>query len=159
MKVNQDGNATAVKHYSMGRLATENVKVAPDNRTVYYGDDGSYTMSFMYIADKAKDLSAGTLYAAKWVQTSEENGGSANLKWIKLGHANDKEIKKLAQTLKFSDIFEATDNVQYAQENGFKKVKANGKEEWLKVKPGMEKAAVFLRITPLWCYLRCYCRI
>ncbi len=92
----------------------------------------------------SKDLSAGTLYAAKWIQTSEENGGFANLKWIKLGHANDKEIKKLAQKLKFSDIFETTSDVQFAQENGFTKVKANGKEEWLKVKPGMEKAAAFL---------------
>ena len=80
----------------MGRLSIENVKVAPDNRTVYFGDDGSYTMAFMYIADKAKDLSAGTLYAAKWIQTGEENGGSAKLEWIKLGHATDAEIKEVS---------------------------------------------------------------
>ncbi|MCM3773849.1 hypothetical protein M3225_25765 [Priestia aryabhattai] len=145
--VHPGGKSTAVKHYSMGRLSSENVKVAPDNRTVYYGDDGNYTMSFMYVADKEKDLSSGTLYAAKWNQTSEENGGSADLEWIKLGHANDKEIKKIAQTLKFSDIFETTDDVEYAKANGFTRVKTNssgGKEEWLKLKPGMEKAAAFL---------------
>ncbi|WP_236692956.1 hypothetical protein [Aneurinibacillus tyrosinisolvens] len=56
----------------------------PDNRTVYMGDDGSYTMMFMYVADKTKDLSAGTLYAARWKQTGDQNGGSANLEWVKL---------------------------------------------------------------------------
>lgn len=49
----------------MGRLSSEKVIVTPDNRTVYYGDDGAYTMAFMYVADKVKDLAAGTLYAAK----------------------------------------------------------------------------------------------
>jgi uncharacterized protein len=142
--VHKDGTSKAVKHYSMGRLSSENVKVAPDNRTVYFGDDGSYTMSFIYVADKAKDLSAGTLYAAKWNQTSEQNGGSADLEWIKLGHANDKEIKKLAEKLNFSDIFETATDAEFAKENGFKRVKAGGRDEWLKLKPGMEKAAAFL---------------
>ncbi|VEF47624.1 Predicted phosphatase [Bacillus freudenreichii] len=142
--VHPNGKTKAVKHYGMGRLSFENVTVAPDNRTVYFGDDGSYTMSFMYIADKAKDLSAGTLYAAKWNQTSDQNGGSANMEWIKLGHATDKEIKELAESLTFSDIFETTNDAAYAESNGFKRVKTSGKDEWLKVKPGMEKAAAFL---------------
>ena len=43
---------------------------------------------FMYVADKAKDLSAGTLYAAKFVQTGTENGGSGNLEWINLRTCN-----------------------------------------------------------------------
>ncbi|WP_286230632.1 PhoX family protein [Neobacillus mesonae] len=148
VKVHPNGEAEAVKHYSMGRLSFENVTVAPDNRTVYFGDDGSYTMSFMYIADKANDLTAGTLYAAKWNQTSDQNGGSANIEWIKLGHASDKEIKNLAESVKFSDIFETTTDASYAKANGFTQIKTNsngGKDsEWLKVKPGMEKAAAFL---------------
>ncbi|WP_082034187.1 PhoX family protein [Cohnella kolymensis] len=142
--VHADGTATAVKHYSMGRLSSENVKAAPDNRTVYYGDDGSYTMSFMYVADKAKDLSSGTLYAAKWIQTSADNGGTADLQWIKLGHANDAEIKQIAEKVKFSDIFETTADAEYAKANGFTRTKAGGRDEWLKLKPGMEKAAAFL---------------
>ena len=144
VSIDEKGQATAVKHYSMGRLSIENVKVAPDNRTVYFGDDGSYTMAFMYIADQAKDLSAGTLYAAKWHQTGEENGGSANLEWIKLGHATDEEIKELAENTKFSDMFETTTDAEYAKANGFTRTKAGGRDEWLKVKPGMEKAAAFL---------------
>ncbi|MEH7121959.1 alkaline phosphatase PhoX [Bacillus sp. JJ1773] len=144
VSIDNKGKTTAVKHYSMGRLSIENVKVAPDNRTVYFGDDGSYTMAFMYIADKAKDLSAGTLYAAKWIQTGEENGGSAKLEWIKLGHATDQEIKELAQSTKFSDMFETTTDAEYAKANGFTRTKAGGRDEWIKVKPGMEKAAAFL---------------
>ncbi|WP_462408561.1 PhoX family protein [Neobacillus sp. Marseille-QA0830] len=148
VKVQPNGEASAVKHYSMGRLSFENVTVAPDNRTVYFGDDGSYTTSFLYVADQAKDLSAGTLYAAKWKQTSDQNGGSANIEWIKLGHATDEEVKEMAQNLSFSDMFETTSDAAYAQANGFTQIKTNsngGKTtEWLKVKPGMEKAAAFL---------------
>ncbi|WP_236692955.1 hypothetical protein [Aneurinibacillus tyrosinisolvens] len=49
--------------------------------------------------------------------------------------------------MKFSDIFETTSDDAVAQAKGFKKVKTNssgGKTEWLKLKPGMEKAAAFL---------------
>ena len=147
VKVQPTGKVTAVKHYSMGRLSIERTVVMPDERTIYYGDDGGYTMMFMYVADKAQDLSAGTLYAAKWNQTGDQTGGSANLEWIKLGHGTDNEIKKMAQSLKFSDIFETTSDDVYAAANGFKKIKTNssgGKTEWLKLKPGMEKAAAFL---------------
>ncbi|MFZ7944504.1 PhoX family protein [Neobacillus sp. 19] len=148
VKVHSNGEAEAVKHYSMGRLSFENVTVAPDNRTAYFGDDGSYTMSFMYVADKANNLSAGTLYAAKWKQTSDKNGGAADIEWIKLGHATDAEVKELAENTKFSDIFETTTDAAYGNANGFKEIKTNsngGKTtEWLKVKPGMEKAAAFL---------------
>ena len=42
----------------------------------------------MFVADAAGDLSAGTLYAARFYQTS--NGsllGAADVEWISLGHA------------------------------------------------------------------------
>ncbi len=153
--VTANGDATVVKHYSTGRFSHEVMQVMPDNRTAYFGDDGSYTTTFMYVADKEKDMSAGTLYAAKWNQTSDANGGSANLEWIKLGHATDAEIKAIIDNgTKFSDIFETTTDAAFAKENGFSTIKTypssgNVKEypngiEYLKVKPGMEKAAAFL---------------
>jgi len=141
--VNADRTTSVVKHYSMGRFSHELGSVAPDHRTVFFGDDGGNTMLFMYVADKAQDLSAGTLYAAKWLQTSDENGGSADLQWIKLGHASDSEIKAYVDKgIKFSDLFETAEK----DTAGFSKIKAypSGKTEWLKVKPGMEKAAAFL---------------
>lgn len=146
--VNKNGESSVVKHYSVGRRSNEIMLMMPDNRTAYFGDDGDYTMLFMYVADKEKDLSAGTLYAAKFKQTSTDNGGAGDLEWIKLGHATDNEVKALVnQNLKFSDIFETAD----APKEGFKAVKqysSSGTDynrvEYLKVKPGMEKAAAFL---------------
>ncbi|SFB09229.1 MULTISPECIES: PhoX family phosphatase [unclassified Bacillus (in: firmicutes)] len=141
--VQKNGNTKVEKHYSAGRFSHEVMKMMPDNRTAFYGDDGNYTTMFMYVADKAKDLSAGTLYAAKFNQTGTENGGSGNLEWVKLGHAKDKEIKKIIDSgIKFSDIFETST----APAEGFKAIKqySYGKTEYLKLKPGKEKAAAFL---------------
>jgi secreted PhoX family phosphatase len=143
IKVDNHGDASVSKHYSMGRFSHELTKMMPDNRTAFFGDDGSYTTMFMYVADKEKDLSAGTLYAAKFHQTGTENGGSGNLEWIKLGHASDKEMKAIIDSgVTFSDIFETSD----VPKEGFKAVKqySYGSTEYLKVKPGMEKAAAFL---------------
>ena len=67
--VNEKGASSVVKHYSVGRRSNEIMLMMPDNRTAYFGDDGDYTMLFMYVADKEKDLSAGTVYAAKFDQT------------------------------------------------------------------------------------------
>jgi uncharacterized protein len=141
--VNKDNSTIVVKHYSMGRFSHELGRVAPDSKTVIFGDDGGNTMLFMYVADKAENLSAGTLYAAKWIQTTNMNGGSANLSWISLGHASDSEIKTyIDKGLKFSDLFETAEK----DSAGFTKIKSypSGKIEWLKVKPGMEQAAAFL---------------
>ncbi|NIK76986.1 hypothetical protein FHS15_002111 [Paenibacillus castaneae] len=141
--VHSDNSTAVVKHYSMGRFSHELGKVAPDRRTVLFGDDGGNTMMFMYVADKAEKLSAGILYAAKWIQTSDKDGGAADLQWIKLGHASDSEIKTyIDKGITFSDIFETADK----DTEGFRKIKTypSGKIEWLKVKPGMEKAAAFM---------------
>ncbi len=143
IKVDKDGSASVSKHYSTGRFSHELMKMMPDNRTAFFGDDGSYTTMFMYVADKAKDLTAGTLYAAKFHQTGIENGGAGNLEWIKLGHASDEEVKKITDSgIKFSDIFE----ISSEPKEGFKAIKqySYGKTEYLKLKPGMEKAAAFL---------------
>ena len=95
VEVKEDASYHITKHYSMGKGTWEMSKVLSDGKTAYFGDDGSNVGMFMYIADRANDLSAGTLYAAKWTQTSPagSDGGSANLTWIKLGHATDTRSK------------------------------------------------------------------
>ena len=143
VKVNRQGNTKVVKHYAMDRIARELADVQPDQKTAYMGDDGAYTGLFMFVADKPKDLSAGTLYAAKWTQTSADNGGSASLSWIRLGHASDAEIEALIDGgIKFSQIFEVANSDP--GDPSFKKVRTYMGTEWLKLKPGMEKAAAFL---------------
>jgi secreted PhoX family phosphatase len=140
--VKADGTATIVKHYCLGRIARELVEVCPDNKTVLMGDDGDNTGLFMFIADREKDLSSGTLYVGKWTQTSATAGGAATLSWIKLGSATSAEVKALADTLKASDIVTVAkvDPVDAS----YTKIGFNGTTEWVKFAAGKEKAAAFL---------------
>ncbi|WP_213303627.1 PhoX family protein [Paraburkholderia sacchari] len=140
--VNPDGTGTLKKHYCLGRISHELIQVMPDQRTVMMGDDATNGGLFMFVADKPADLSAGTLYVAKWTQTSSAGAGSAMLTWIRIGHATSDEIETLANTLKASDIMDlATADPADAT---FTKIHFGGKFNWIRVKPGMEKAAAFL---------------
>lgn len=146
--INEKGDVNVTKHYAMGRIAHELSYVMPDRKTVILSDDGTNTGLFMFIADKAGDLSSGVLYAAKWHQTGDQNGGSANLEWISLGNANDNEIKKeIDNGIKFSDIFDMAEFKDDICPDGFTATKANVDSnqetapECIKLKHGMEKIA------------------
>lgn len=143
--VNADGTASIKKHFCMGRISHELVQVMPDSRTVLMGDDATNAGYFVFVADKEKDLSSGTLYVAKvgnGFSIDPKVGTAAPLTWIKMGSATSAEIEKLASTLKPTDII----TVVKADPNdaSYKKIVANGKTEWIKINPGMEKAAAFL---------------
>ena len=100
------GKPSAVKHYAMGRFAHELGKIMPDQKTVYLSDDGTNVGLYRFVADAPGKLDAGTLYAAKWTQTSAENGGAADIGWVDLGHADSASVKALvASGTKFADIF------------------------------------------------------
>ncbi len=93
------GAATPVKHRSMGRFSHENAVVMPDLKTVYMSDDGTDVVFFKFIADRAGNLSAGTLYAAKAHQRDPGNAADAaatgfDISWVKLAHGTDAEIEK-----------------------------------------------------------------
>ncbi len=134
------------KHFSMGRAAWELAYVMPDEKTAYLSDDGTNVGFFMYVADTARDLSAGTLYAAKWIQTSDIGAGAADLIWIKLGHASDAELKTIvAAEPKFSDIFNTEAPVADAcPTSGFVFVNTAAGKECLQLITGKEKEAAFL---------------
>ena len=147
VRVGADGATAVTKHYAMGRLAFELGDVMPDRRTVYLGDDGEDVIRAMFVAEKPEDLSAGTLYAAKWIQTDAGNFGAARLEWIRLGRASNDEIRALVDKgIRFSDIWE----IASAPSAGFKPLYVypgtGGKRglAYYKLKPGMEKAAAFL---------------
>jgi hypothetical protein len=120
------------------------VQVMPDNRTVLMGDDATNSGYFVFVADKEKDLSSGSLYVAKVGAgfSLDPAAAAAPLTWIRLGSATSAEVKKLATTLKATDIMDVktTDPVDVS----YTKVAANGRTEWIKLAPGMEKAAAFL---------------
>jgi len=140
--VHPDGSGSIVKHYNLGRISHELVQVLPDERTTLMGDDTANGGLFMFIADKPRDLSSGTLYVAKWAQKSAAGGGSANLSWIRLGHASSAEIKALADRLKAADIVDA--RVEDPKDAAYTKIAFGGKFNWVKFAPGMEKAGAFL---------------
>ncbi|SDH22004.1 hypothetical protein SAMN04488136_1119 [Vibrio xiamenensis] len=141
--VNKDGTASIEKHYCVGRISHELVQVMPDERTVLMGDDATNGGLFMFIADNKRDLSSGKLYVAKWSQTSSKGAGAGDISWIKLGEANSNEIKALVDGgIKASDIMDIrTENPNDAS---FSHIRYSGSDNWVKLKPGMEKAAAFL---------------
>ena len=141
--VNADGTGSIKKHYCMGRISHELVQVMPDNRTVLMGDDATNSGYFVFVADKEKNLSAGSLYVAKVGSGFSILPGdaAAPLSWIKLGSATSTEIRALVDSgIKPADIMDvrSTDPADAT----FRKVISNGKTEWVKVIN--EKAAAFL---------------
>ncbi|MFZ5485917.1 MAG: PhoX family protein [Pseudomonadota bacterium] len=140
--VNPDGTGSIKKHYCTGRISKELVQVMPDERTILCGDDWTNGGLFMFVADKARDLSAGSLYVAKWTQTSSAGAGSGTLTWIKLGSATSADIETMAKTLKPTDIMDV--KTADPLDATYTKINYSGTFNWVKLKPGMEKAAAFL---------------
>lgn len=151
--VKADGTADFRKYYNLGRYSRELVQVFPDQRTVLGGDDSNNGGLFMFVADKAGDLSSGTLYVAKYVTALNETS-AGKIQWIRLGHATSDEIKALANDAALTTV---TTNAAGFKENGifastttnpndasFTEIKLSGKSAWVKLKPGQEKAAAFL---------------
>ncbi|OLP46344.1 PhoX family protein [Rhizobium oryziradicis] len=144
VKVNANGTGTLTKHYCIGRISHELVQVMPDQRTLLMGDDATNGGLFMFVADKEADLSAGTLYVAKFAGKLSTNTAASpdKISWVKLGHATSAEIEKLADTVKPQDIMEIAK--EDPKDASFTKIAMSGGFHWVKLKPGMEKAAAFL---------------
>lgn len=137
VQIDSAGDPKYTKHYSMGRFSHELSYVMPDNKTVYMSDDGTNVGMFMFIADKAEDLSAGTLYALKWTQTSEagKGMGEADITWVNLGHARNSEIRPyVAKKMAFSSIFDTVDPVDGSCTSGYTSVNTTPGHECLKLK-------------------------
>jgi len=164
--LSENGNTSVVKHYALGRLANELAHVMPDRRTAYKGDDGRDVILSMFVADRANDLSAGTLYAAQLEQRDGANGGQFNIHWIQLGRASDREIQaQVDGGIRFSHIFDAVSKTTYQANpalyadyrpvyvyTGTDGTNSNTLE-YLRVKPGMEKAAAYLETRRYAAYL------
>ena len=146
--LDESGATTVAKWYTMGRQSIEMAEIMPDEKTVIISDDGSNTMMTAFVMDTPRDLSSGTLYIAKFNQTSDKYGGSFDISWIELGKANQDELAEMVKSLKFDDIFEFADPTIDGQScscpEGFTGINSgNPRAECLKLKDGMEKAAAF----------------
>ncbi|MCW8038653.1 MULTISPECIES: alkaline phosphatase PhoX [Acinetobacter] len=146
--VNKDGSGSLVKHFCLGRISHELIQVMPDNKTVLMGDDYTNGGLFMFIADQEKDLSAGTLYVAKYTSLLSESS-TGQIKWIELGHATSAEIEALVNTANIqpTDIMESyrdDDTAKPSDLSGFTPIILSKVKLWVKLKAGQEKAAAFL---------------
>jgi secreted PhoX family phosphatase len=148
VKVSEDGSTRVIKHYNMGRASWEQALIMPDRRTVYFGDDGTHVGLFMFVADNQDDLSAGTLYAARWFQVSGTGAGAADLGWVRLSHNTRAYAEKIIDSgIGFDDIFATTNpkaNPDW-EPQGFRAIRAGHTgNEYLRLKPAMEQAAGIL---------------
>jgi secreted PhoX family phosphatase/PKD repeat protein len=83
--VDYDNDGKQDKLWAMGRMSHENVVVANDNKTAYYGEDGGTHCVYKFVADKEKDLSSGTLYVLQLDQPLVGNDPTGTTaKWIKM---------------------------------------------------------------------------
>lgn len=135
-----DGDTLVVKHKALGRASHEIAVVLPDERTVYLSDDGRGGALYMFVADKPAQLSAGTLYAARFQQESERAGGAGLLQWVSLGHATDGEIDgAINGGAAFSDLFERELPTEGTTcPTGFRFVDQDAKAECLKLQAPTE---------------------
>ena len=140
--VHADGTGSIKKHYCMGRISHELVQIMPDQRTALMGDDATNGGLFMFVADRKADLSSGTLYVARWMQTSGVGPGAAVLRWIRLGHATSAEVKELADQLTAADIMDV--RTADPSDASYTHIRFDGKDNWVRLKPGRRQAAAFL---------------
>lgn len=140
--VQPDGTGSIKKHYCMGRISHELVQIMPDQRTALMGDDATNGGLFMFVADRRADLSSGTLYVARWTQTSGTGPGAGTLTWIRLGHATSAEVKELADDLVAADIMDV--RTADPKNAAYTRIRFDGKNNWVRLKPGRRQAAAFL---------------
>lgn len=63
--VDYDNDGHQDKLWAMGRMSHENIVVADDSITAYYGEDGGSSAVFKFVADNKANLSTGKVYALK----------------------------------------------------------------------------------------------
>jgi secreted PhoX family phosphatase len=64
-RVKSYGNGKQEKLWALGRMRHENVVVANDRKTVYFGEDGGTSCVYKFVANNAENLSTGTLYVLR----------------------------------------------------------------------------------------------
>lgn len=144
VKVDSFDKTTVVKHYAMGRISHELAIVMPDQKTAYLSDDDTNGVFLKFIADAPGDLSSGELFAARWHQTSDANGGAATLDWVSLGHTDNESVHAIIKSgVTFDDIFKTQkpDAKGQCSTTGYTYINNGITQDCLKLKPGMELTA------------------
>lgn len=102
-KVKEYGNGKQEKLWAMGRMNHENVVIAADQRTAYYGEDGGTHCVYKFVADTPGNLTAGKVYVLKLdLEMSNDEPSSAIGKWIQVPNttqADRNNLNTVAATL------------------------------------------------------------
>ena len=122
--------------------------VMPDLKTVYGTDDGTNVFWTFFKAYKAKDLTRGKNYCAKFTQTSKAGSDAkdftAEIEWIEMPTASEFEVKSAIEKETFMTLFDDEECKEdgTCPTEGFKSTNTSGKGcMCLKVKKGKEKLA------------------
>ncbi|WP_051200100.1 alkaline phosphatase PhoX [Flavobacterium subsaxonicum] len=84
------------KLWAMGRMNHENVVVAADNKTCYYGEDGGTHCVYKFVADTAGDLTSGTVYVLKLnLGLSNDEPNSSTAEWIQVPNTTQADRNNL----------------------------------------------------------------
>lgn len=135
-----EGATSIDKHFAMGRFSHEIGLVLPDQRTVYLSDDGVNGGLFLFVADRAGDLSSGALYAARWQQEATDGGGRATLRWVPLGASSDGVVAQAlrAGALHFDELFDHVEPLDGRCAESFTSINDTGGHQCLRVRDGAD---------------------
>ncbi len=142
------GGNTRVAHghklFTLGKGSAEMALVMPDERTALLPEDGGLRGLFLFMADRRKDLSAGTLFMARFDQTAEHLSGSARLRWVRLGHNTVGALAPFTKAgLAFSDFWELGPPGSCPVKEGFRPVMWDlGEPLCLRLKDGTRGTAL-----------------
>ncbi|HEX8577621.1 MAG TPA: alkaline phosphatase PhoX [Flavobacterium sp.] len=96
-QVKEYGNGKQEKLWALGRMNHENIVVANDNRTAYYGEDGGTNCVYKFVADTPGNLSSGTVYVLRLdLPLSDDEPSSSTARWIQVPNATAQDRNTLA---------------------------------------------------------------
>ncbi len=94
--VKEYGNGKQEKLWAMGRMNHENVVVASDRKTAYYGEDGGTHCVYKFVADTPGNLYSGKVYVLKLdLPMSSDEPSSSTAKWILVPNATQSDRNNL----------------------------------------------------------------
>lgn len=94
--VKEYGNGIQEKLWALGRMNHENIVVANDNVTAYYGEDGGTHCVYKFVADTPGNLSSGTVYVLKLdLPLSNDEPSSATAQWIEVPNTTAQDRNNL----------------------------------------------------------------
>ncbi len=142
---NADGTGSIKKHYCLGRISHELIQVMPDQRTALMGDDATNGGLFMFVADREADLSAGTLAVgaldadAVGRRRGRRHAGNGS-GWATPPATRSARCARTRLTVQ-ADIMDVKHRPIPADASRTRRIFYNGTVNWVRVKPGMNKAA------------------